>query len=149
METYQVVLALIAGVVILIGLYYLLKILIAYVGHALLWGAGVGLISLLACGYIAPDYMKEAAIVGGIIGAVFGLVRAILRTKEIIKTDFAKEIAKGVAQTDPNGTKYTAHDQYGNTKIVKKTGNSILGDSYYEDSEGNSYERTYGSNELK
>lgn len=149
METYQVVLCLIAGIAIIVGLYYLLKVLMFYVGHALLWGAIVGLISLLVCNYIAPAYLEEASIIGGSIGAVFGLVRAILRTKEIIKADFAKDIAKELTKTDPIGTKYIARDQYGNTKTVKKTGNSILGDSYYENSDGNSYESTYGSKELK
>ena len=149
METYQVVLGLIVSMAIIVGIYYLLKILIAYVGHTLLWGIGVGFAFLVICNYIAPDYMIEVGLVGATIGAVFGLVRAILRTKDIVKTDFAKSIVKEMTKTDPNGTTYIARDQYGNTTKVKKTGNDILGGSYYVDSEGNSYERDYGSNELK
>lgn len=93
--------------------------------------------------------MKEAGIVGAVIGGVLGLVCAVMQTKDIAKSDFAKSIAKDLTKTDPKGTKYTVQDQYGNTKTVEKTGNSMLGDTYYKDSEGNSYESTYGSNELK
>lgn len=64
METYQVVLGLIVSMAIIVGIYYLLKILIAYVGHALLWGIGVGFAFLVICNYIAPDYMIEVGLVG-------------------------------------------------------------------------------------
>lgn len=149
METYQVILGLIVSIALIVGIYYLLKIILAYVLSALFLGAIVGGISLYACSHIAPDYMKEAGIVGAVIGGVLGLVGAIMQTRDIVKSDLAKGIAKEMTKTDPKGTKYTVRDQYGNTKTVEKTGNSMLGDTYYKDSDGNSYESTYGSNELK
>lgn len=149
MNIFLGILGLIVSIALLVGIYYLLKILLAYILYTLLLGAIVGGIFLYACSHIAPDYMKEAGIVGAVIGGVLGLVCAVMQTKDIAKSDLAKNIAKDLTKTDPKGTKYTVRDQYGNTKTVKKTGNSVLGDTYYKDSEGNSYESTYGSNELE
>lgn len=149
METLQLIVGFISGIIILVGLYYLFKILIAYIGHALLWAVIFGLVVCIVSSYVAKDYWLESTIVGAGIGAVFGLVKAIMRTKDIVKADFAKGIVKKMTKTDPNGTTYTVSDQYGNKKTVKKTGSGVLGESYYEDSKGNSYERSYGSDELK
>ena len=124
METFLTIIGAIIGIAMLVGIYYLLKICLMYILTALFCGVILGLISAFIGSQIAPDYTA----VVGIVGA---------------------GIVESMTHTDPNGTVYTVSDQYGNKKKVKKTGNGVLGETYYKDSKGNSYESTYGSNELK
>lgn len=149
METFLTIIGAIIGITMLVGIYYLLKICLMYILTALFCGVILGLISAFIGSQIAPDYTAVIGIVGAVIGAVLGLLRAIFKTKDIAKMDLAKDVVESMTHTDPNGTVYTVSDQYGNKKKVKKTGNGVLGETYYKDSKGNSYESTYGSNELK
>lgn len=149
METFLAILGAVIGIAMLVGIYYLLKICFMYILTALIGGVVLGLITAFIGSQIVPDYTAEIGIVGAGIGAVLGLIFAISRTKDIAKMDLAKDVVDSITHTDPNGTVYTARDQYGNKMKVKKTGTGVLGETYYEDSKGNLYEKDYGNNELK
>ena len=141
MGTFGLILGLIVGILALVGIYYLLKIILFYVATALVGGLVLGLIGLIAGHFISEPNMYTFALVAAIIGAVIGLIIAIFGTNHIISTPFASGIAKDLSKSDPNGTEYIARDQYGNTTKVKKTGRGILGETYYEDEDGNTYQK--------
>ncbi len=141
MGTFETILMLILSVGILIGVYYVLKIILGYVLCALLFGFIFGVIGLIAGYFISQPDMFSIAVVAAIVGAVIGLVIGIFGTKEWFSSPLASKVAKDLSKSDPNGTEYIARDQYGNTTKVKKTGRGILGETYYEDEDGNTYQK--------
>ena len=92
------------------------------------------------------DVARICAYVGGALGLIIG----IFNTLDFIKIPFASIVVKEITKTTPVNTKYKIKDEYGNTiKTVKKTGNGVLGETYYKDEDGNSYTSTWGSNQVE
>lgn len=144
-----IILGVCGGIISLIVLYYLLKIVLFYVASVVFFAAIFGLLGLLITGMISSVHALNVAKICAYVGGGIGLILGILGTLEWIKVPFASDLAKEITKTDPKGTKYKLRDQYGNTKTVKKTGNGVLGETYYEDENGNHYQSTWGSNEVK
>lgn len=137
------------GIISLILLYYLLKIILFYVASVIFFAAIFGLLGLLITGMISSEHALNVAKICVCIGGGIGLILGILGTLEWIKAPFASDLAKEITKTDPKGTKYELRDEYGNSKEVKKTGNGLLGETYYKDSDGNEYKSDWGSNKAK
>lgn len=149
LNTVLAVLGVCGGIIALIAFYYLLKIVIFYAASTLFFAAIFGILGLLITGMISSEHALNVAKICAYVGGGIGLILGILSTLEFINMPFASDIAKEITKTDPKGTKYKLRDQYGNTKTVKKTGNGVLGETYYKDSEGNSYKSDWGSDEVK
>ena len=139
MGTFETILLLILSVGILIGVYYVLKIILGYVLCALLFGFIFGVIGLIAGYFISQPDMFSVAVVAAIIGAVIGLVIGIFGTKEWISSPLASKVAEEMGKRERN--KIYVRDQYGNKKEVKQTGKGILGETYYRDEDGNTYQK--------
>lgn len=139
MGTFETILLLILSVGILIGVYYVLKIILGYVLCALLFGFIFGVIGLIAGYFISQPDMFSVAVVAAIIGAVIGLVIGIFGTKEWISSPLANKVAEEMGKRERN--KIYVRDQYGNKKEVKQTGKGILGETYYRDEDGNTYQK--------
>lgn len=148
-NTFFIILAVLGTVIALIILYYLFKIIMLYTVSVLFFGAIFGGLGLFVTKFISPDYMFDVAKICAYVGGALGLIIGIFSTLDFIKIPFASTVAKEITKTTPVNTKYKIKDEYGNTKTVKKTGNGILGETYYKDEDGNSYTSTWGSNEVK
>lgn len=140
MGTFETILLLILSVGILIGVYYVLKIILGYVLCALLFGFIFGVIGLIAGYFISQPDMFSIAVVAAIVGAVIGLVIGIFGTKEWISSPLASKVAEEMEKRERN--KIYVRDQYGNKKEVKQTGKGILGETYYRDEDGNTYQKS-------
>lgn len=140
MGTFETILLLILSVGILIGVYYVLKIVLGYVVCALLFGFIFGIIGLIAGYFISQPDMFSIAVVAAIVGAVIGLAFGIFGTKEWLSSPIATKVAEEMAKRERN--KVYVRDQYGNKKEVRKTGKDILGTTYYEDNDGNKYQKS-------
>lgn len=140
MGTFETILMLILSVGILIGVYYVLKIILGYVLCALLFGFIFGVIGLIAGYFISQPDMFSIAVVAAIVGAVIGLVIGIFGTKEWFSSPLASKVAEEMAKRERN--KIYVRDQYGNKKEVKQTGKGILGETYYRDEDGNTYQKS-------
>ncbi len=149
METVLVILGVILAIAIIIGAYYLFKILIGYIGYVIIGGLILGIIGAIIGKYFSVDMMWSFMLYGAIGGGVIGLLIAILRTKDFAKAHLASEMYSTLIEGDPIGTEYTARDQFGNTVRVKKTGRGMLGESFLEDSSGNQYQGQAGSSDIK
>lgn len=140
MGTFETILMLILSVGILIGVYYVLKIILGYVVCALLFGFIFGVIGLIAGYFISQPDMFSIAVVAAIVGAVIGLAFGIFGTKEWLSSPIATKVAEEMAKRERN--KIYVRDQYGNKKEVKQTGKGILGETYYKDEDGNTYQKS-------
>lgn len=140
MGTFETILLLILSVGILIGVYYVLKIILGYVLCALLFGFIFGIIGLIAGYFISQPDMFSIATVAAIVGAVIGLAFGIFGTKEWLSSPIASKVAEEMAKRERN--KIYVRDQYGNKKEVKQTGKGILGETYYKDEDGNTYQKS-------
>lgn len=149
METVLVILGAIVAIAVIIGLYYLFKILIGYIVSAILYGFIFGALGAILGKFISVDMMWKFMLYGAIGGAVIGLVIAILRTKDFAKARLASNMYHDLIEGDPIGTEYTVRDQNGQTVKVKKTGRGMLGESFLEDSDGNHYKGQAGSGEVE
>jgi len=140
MGTFETILLLILSVGILIGVYYVLKIVLGYVVCALLFGFIFGIIGLIAGYFISQPNMFSIAVIAAIVGAVIGLAFGIFGTKEWLSSPIATKVAEEMAKRERN--KIYVRDQYGNKKEVRQTGKDILGTTYYEDNDGNKYQKS-------
>ena len=111
MGTFETILLLILSVGILIGVYYVLKIVLGYVVCALLFGFIFGIIGLIAGYFISQPDMFSIAVVAAIVGAVIGLVIGIFGTKEWFSSPLASKVAEEMAKRERN--KIYVRDQYG------------------------------------
>lgn len=148
METILVILGVIVSIAVIVGAYYLFKILLGYIFTAIVYGLIFGIIGAIIGKYFYEDVMLYFMFYGAIGGAVIGLIAAILRTKDFAKGHLASEMYSALIEGDPLGTEYTMRDQNGNTVKVKKTGRGMLGESFLEDSNGNQYQGNAGSSEV-
>lgn len=148
METILVILGAIVALAVIVGAYYLFKILLGYIGSAIIYGLIFGVIGAIVGKLFSVDLMWNFMLYGAIGGAVIGLIAAILRTTDFAKGHLASEMYSALIEGDPIGTEYTMRDQYGNTVKVKKTGRGMLGESFLEDSNGNHYQGNAGSSEV-
>lgn len=149
-NTFFIILAVLGTVILLVILYYLFKILMLYAVSVLFFGVIFGGLGLFVTKFISPDYMFDVAKICAYVGGALGLIIGIFSTLDFIKIPFASTVAKEITKTTPVNTKYKIKDEYGNTiKTVKKTGNGVLGETYYKDDDGNSYTSTWGSNEVE
>lgn len=149
METILIILGVIVAIALIVGAYYLFKILLGYIGFIVIFGVIFGVIGAIVGKYISVDSMWYFMLYGAIGGGIVGLIFAIMRTSAFAKGHLATEMYKDLVEGDPIGTEYTAKDQYGNTVRVKKTGQGMLGESFLEDSNGNHYEGHNGNSEIK
>lgn len=149
METVMVILGAIVAIAVIVGAYYLFKILLGYIGSAIIYGLIFGVIGAIIGKCFSVDMMWNFMIYGAIGGALLGLILAIMKTSDFAKGHLATEMYKGLVEGDPIGTEYTVRDQYGNTVRVKKTGRGMLGESFLEDSNGNQFKGYNGSNEIE
>lgn len=149
MDTILVILGVIVSVLVIVGAYYLFKILLGYIGSAIIYGLIFGVIGAIIGKCFSVEMMWNFMLYGAIGGAVIGLIAAILRTKEFAKGHLASEMYSALIEGDPIGTEYTMRDQNGNTVKVKKTGRGMLGESFLEDSNGNHYQGQAGSSEVE
>ncbi len=141
MDTFLVILGCLVAVGAIVGLYYLFKLLLGFIGYIVIFGVIFGVLGAVVGNYIAKEAIGDFMIYGAIGGGVIGLILAIYNSKAFIKTHLASEIIDSIGDTgDKIGTEYVARDQFGNViGKVKKTGNGILGENYYEDDNGNQY----------
>ena len=98
------------------------------------------LFSFIAGYFISQPDMFSIAVVAAIVGAVIGLVIGIFGTKEWFSSPLASKVAEEMAKRERN--KIYVRDQYGNKKEVKQTGKGILGETYYRDEDGNTYQKS-------
>lgn len=149
MDTFLIILGVIAAIAAIIGMYYILKLLLRYILTIIVFGVIGAVIGAVIGNYLAKPQIVEYLIYGAMGGSIIGLIIAIYKSSDYLKGHFASSIAKDIMKGgDPVGTKYTIRDQYGNTKTVTKTGNGILGESYLEDDNGNSYKKEWGDNNV-
>lgn len=151
MDTVLVIIGAIVAIVCIVAIYYLLKLLIAYILSAILGGVIFGVVSVFFSGYLYPkEIMLDVMVCSAGVGAVIGLVLSILATKEWIKEPLATAAVKEIFKDrDPIGTEYTVRDQYGNTRKVRKTGGGVLGETYLEDEFGNHMVREACDDEVR
>lgn len=149
LDTVITVLGVCGGIIALIAFCYFFKIALFYAASTLFFAAIFGILGLLITGMISSVHALHVAKICAYVGGGLGLLFGILGTLEWIKAPFVSDLTKEITKTDPKGTKYKLRDQYGNTKTVKKTGNGVLGETYYEDENGNHYQSTWGNNEVK
>lgn len=149
-NTFFIILAVLGTVIGLVIFYYLFKIILLYAVFVLFFGVIFWGVGLFITKLISPDYMFDVARICAYVGGALGLIIGIFNTLDFIKIPFASIVAKEITKTTPVNTKYKIKDEYGNTiKTVKKTGNGVLGETYYKDEDGNSYTSTWGSNQVE
>lgn len=144
-------------IAVIIGIYYLFKIVLFYAAITILFGLILGIISFIIAGLISWEHAPKIAFICACVGGVIGLGFGICSTLDIIKTPFASGIASDLAKADfsvkdNEEDKYTYElsDKYGNPKKLKNTGASCISEeNYYEDKDGNRYSQKWGSNEVK
>ncbi len=150
MDTILVIIGAIVAIICIVAIYYLLKLILGYVGFAVIGAVVFGVIGAVAAKFLFPANMIDITLYSAGAGAVLGLVLGILNTMDFLKSPLASEIAKDIMEGgDPVGTEYTVRDQYGHTKKVKKTGRGILGETYLEDENGNGMVKDACSNDVR
>lgn len=87
MDTILVIIGAIVAIVCIVAIYYLLKLILGYVGFAIIGAVVFGVIGAVAANYLFPANMIDITLYSAGAGAVLGLVLGILNTMDFLKTE--------------------------------------------------------------
>lgn len=94
------VIGVILMIAVIIGIYYLFKIVLFYVAFTILFGLILGIISFIIVGLISWEHAPKIAFICACVGGVIGLGFGICCTLDIVKIPFASGIASDLAKAD-------------------------------------------------
>lgn len=148
MDTLELIVKIIVSILMLVALYYFIKVAFMILVTIALGTLGCGLVALLIGSLITPNYGWIFGLVGAAIGAIGSIILSFSGIKEIASTPFASRAMDEIGNGDPVGTKYRVKSEDGSTQIMTKEGTDILGDTILRDQNGNTHSKGFGSNEV-
>lgn len=155
-STWTDILLVIWIIILLIGIYYLFKILLGYVISILICavvGAAVGgLILWLIIGGFDLDLPRWLIItimsVTTVPPALWGAWMAVKSTGDFVRMPFASKMINEFEKESKRKPKYVV-DEYGNKKKVTSVESGILGEKYIETEDGKHYKNEWGSRDAE